>query len=132
MTKQGKFAKSYALELLRIAVQDLESAKFLSQQPDLRVENVFLLAHQGTEKALKAVLCWHESPVPFVHEIGVLVAKIESLGIQVPFGFDLNSLSEFATIRRYVEGRENWAPEEVAQILALVEAAIKWCQSKVQ
>jgi|GEM_PF-4425948 len=60
MTKQGKFTKSYAHELLRIAKQDLDSAQFLSKQKSLRVENVFLLAQQALEKSLKAVLCWHE------------------------------------------------------------------------
>ncbi len=131
MTKQGKFTKSYAHELLRIAKQDLDSAQFLSQQKGLRVENVFLLAQQALEKGLKAVLCWHEAPVPFVHEIGVLVAKIEALNIVVPFGFDLNSLSEFATVRRYFEGKEDWVPEDVIQILTHVDKAIQWCQSQV-
>lgn len=131
MTKQGKFAKSYAKELLNIGLQDLQSAQFLAQQKGLRVENVFLLAQQALEKGLKAVLCWREAPIPFVHEIGVLVAKIEALNIVVPFGYDLNSLSEFATVRRYFEGKEDWSTEEVKQVLTQVESAMTWCQSKI-
>lgn len=132
MTKQGKFAKAYAHELIRIAGQDLESAKFLANQPGLRVENVFLLAQQALEKALKAVLCWKEQPVPFVHDIGVLVAKIEALGISVPFGYDLNSLSEFATVRRYIEGKETWTLEETSGVIAEIDKACLWCQSQIQ
>lgn len=131
MTKQGKFAKEYAKELLNIGLQDLQSAQFLAQQKGLRVENVFLLAQQALEKGLKAVLCWHEVPIPFVHEIGVLVAKIEALNIVVPFGFDLNSLSEFATVRRYFEGKEDWSTEEVKLVLTQVESAMTWCRSKI-
>lgn len=132
MTKQGKFDKGYAHELMRIAAQDLDSAKFLAKQTGLRVENVFLLGQQALEKGLKAVLCWKEQPVPFIHDIGVLVAKIEALAISVPFGYDLNSLSEFATIRRYMEGKESWTLEETEAVLAEIDKACRWCQSQIK
>jgi HEPN domain-containing protein len=131
MTKQGKFEQRYAQELLRIANQDLESARFLVGQSRPRVENIFLLAQQGLEKALKGVLCWKNQPIPFVHEIGILVTKIESLGLSPPFGYQLNGLSEFATIRRYLEGQETWAPEEIAEVLTQVSQAIDWCHQQI-
>ncbi len=131
MTKQAIFAKVYAHELLRIAFQDLDSADYLSKQPNLRVENVFLLAQQALEKSLKSVLCWKEQPIPFLHEIGMLVVKLEALGIAVPFGYDLNSLSEFATIRRYLEGKESWSQPEIQNILTQVRAACEWCKTQV-
>ena len=131
MTRQSKFAKSYAHELVKIAFQDLESAEFLAKQPGLRVENVFLLAQQALEKGLKAVLCWADQPIPFLHDIGVLVAKLDGIGIVAPFGFDLNSLSEFATIRRYLEGKETWSPSEIVDVLAQVSGACAWCQAQI-
>lgn len=131
MTKQAKFDKSYAYELIKIAIQDLESAEFLSNQVGVRVENVFLLAQQALEKSLKATLCWRDQPIPFLHDIGVLVAKLEGLGLSPPFGYDLNGLSEFATIRRYLEGKENWSQSEVASILNQVRNACIWCQSQL-
>ncbi len=132
MTKQGKFEQKYALELLRIADQDLESAKFLVGQTKPRVENIFLLAQQALEKALKGVLCWKNHPIPFVHEIGILVTKIEGIGIPPPFGYQLNSLSEFATIRRYLEGQEAWTQEEIAEVLIQVTLAIEWCRKQIE
>ena len=132
MTKEGKFSKEYAPELMRIAWQDLSSAQFLSGQEKLRVENVFLLAQQALEKALKSVLCWHRQPIPFLHEIGVLVSKIEALGLRPPFAYSLNGLSEFATIRRYLEGKENWTEAEIVGVLAEVRAACEWCQQQIQ
>lgn len=132
MTKEQVFSKEYAKELLSIAHQDLASAKALAKANGLRVENVFLLAQQGLEKALKAVLCWNSKPVPFVHEIGILVAKLENIGRSPPFGYDLNSLSEFATIRRYLEGREAFTDSEVQALLAQVEGAIEWCSQQIK
>ena len=82
-------------------------------------------------KGLKAVLCWSEQPIPFLHDIGVLVAKLEGLGISPPFGFDLNGLSEFATIRRYLEGKENWTLDEIKGVLVQVRAACNWCQTQI-
>ena len=131
MTKQGKFDKKYAHELLLIAKQDLDSAKTLGKQLTGRVENVFLLAQQGLEKALKALLCWNDQPIPFIHDIGVLVAKLEALGLNAPFGYDLNGLSEFATIRRYTEGKESWTAAEIEALLNQVNAAITWCGQQI-
>jgi len=53
MTKQGKFEKKYAHELMAIALQDLESARFLTGQKKPRVENIFLLAQQSLEKGAR-------------------------------------------------------------------------------
>ena len=131
MTKQGKFEKIYAHELMLIAEQDLESARALASVQGGRPENIFLLAQQGLEKALKALLCWREQPIPFVHDIGVLVAKLEAQGLDIPFGYELNGLSEFATIRRYTEGKEQWTTEDIDAVLTEVGKAIVWCQTQL-
>ena len=130
MVKEQIFEKEYAKELMTIATGDLEAAKILAKQNVARVENVFLLAQQALEKSLKAVLCWQGAPVPFVHDIGTLVATIRPFA-EPPFGYDLNSLSEFATIRRYTEGRETYSEEEIAKIIDQVEAAIDWCKRQI-
>ena len=65
MRKQGNFFRNYAHELLRIAEVDLDSASFLSNQSKSRTYNVFLLSQQALEKALKAVLCWHQQAIPY-------------------------------------------------------------------
>lgn len=84
MTKEKKFAKEYARELLAVARLDLESARDLHRAGSERVENVF-------------------------H----------------------NELSEFAAIRRYRGGREEFTPEEVEQVLDRVEDALAWCEARV-
>lgn len=131
MGKEQVFAKEYAKELLSIAQQDLQSAIALAAAQGIRIENVFLLAQQALEKALKAVLCWNKQPVPFVHEIGILVAKLENIEKPPPFGYDLNSLSEYATIRRYLEGKETFSEDEVQEILSQITDAVNWCQKQI-
>jgi HEPN domain-containing protein len=130
MVKSKKFNKQYAHELISIAHADLESAFDLHNVNTKRKENVYLLAHQALEKALKAVLCWHEKPVPFIHDISALVALVGAIEAP-PFGYDLNDLTEFAAIRRYLEGYEEYSAEEVAAVLQAVKNALVWCQSKV-
>lgn len=132
MTREQAFSKEYAHELISISEQDLESARVLASAKKTRIENIFLLAQQGLEKALKAVLCWHSLPVPFVHEIGILVTKLEAKNLTPPFGYDLNSLSEYATIRRYMEGKESFTQNEVIEILEQVEDAVKWCRAQIK
>ena len=129
MTKSQKFKKEYAHELMLVAFSDLDTARTLTDAKLKRVENIFLFVQQALEKALKAVLCWYEQPVPLIHDIGILTTKIEALGHTTPFGYNLNSLSEYATIRRYLEGKESFETEDINDIINQVDAAIKWCHS---
>lgn len=132
MTPRAKiFAKEYAKELISIALQDLASSRDLESTRTKRVENIFLLAQQGLEKALKAVLCWNGKEIPFVHDIGILVTLISQFAAP-PFGYSLNELSEFAAIRRYHEGHEEFGPDEIDTVLREVEAAILWCRDNIQ
>ena len=73
------FPHAYATELLHIARGDHDSASFLLSglaTEGVRPENVAYLFQQAIEKALKAALCAIGRPVPLVHDLGVLVAKI--------------------------------------------------------
>jgi HEPN domain-containing protein len=128
--QQKLFRKEYAHELLRIAQGDLQSAVALAGAGAPRPENVIYLAHQALEKALKAVLCWHGVPVPLVHEIGILVAVLPP-SLEPPFGYELDALSPFATVRRYLEGGDIITREEIDGTLAQVRAAVDWCQQQV-
>ena len=129
--RESRFDQAYAKELLAIAAADLSSARSLARVERQRVENVFFLAHQALEKALKAVLCWQKQPVPMVHDIGILVTKLSPTTV-APFGYDLNALTEYATIRRYLEGKEKFSSAEVEEILSQVDSAIKWCQQQIK
>lgn len=130
MTREKKFSKEYAHELMTVALLDLESARDLQKAGTRRVENIFLLAQQSLEKALKAILCWNERPIPFLHDIGILVTLVSAIE-SPPFAYSLNELTEFAAIRRCHEGLEEFAGEEIEGVLTSVEDAVRWCRGRL-
>ena len=79
-----KFSKAYAKELVKVAEGDLVTAKVLIDHPGGRPENVFFLLQQAVEKAIKAVLCHHEKPVPLSHDISALISILPSNLASIP------------------------------------------------
>ena len=125
------FKKEYAAQLLVIAKGDLGSAKVLLASCAGRQENVCFHAHQAIEKALKAVLVWLQIPVPLVHDLGVLVAKLPGT-IDRDFGYELISLNDFASIRRYQEGADVFTPQELKAIVETAAHIVEWAVSVSQ
>lgn len=125
------FKKEYAHQLLLIAQSDLRCAKILAESKEERKVNTLYLAQQSLEKAIKAVLCWNGLPIPLSHDIGILLTKLPD-SIQCPINPELNDLTQYATIKRYLEGFEIDTNEEVVHIIHEVESAIEWCQLKIK
>jgi len=131
MTKARKFDKSYAQELLRIAKGDLQSARILQLAKSGRTENIFFLAEQSVEKALKAVLCAMGIAVPLIYELAVILDKFPET-TQVPRSEEMTDLTQFATIRRYEEGRAQFSKEEIAGVILLATESVSWAEAKVR
>lgn len=119
------FDRAYAKELIKVARADLNSARRLATLESDRIENVYLLAQQAVEKAIKAVLCSANQSIPFTHDIELLIDRIPK-HLPIDFSRELTSLSEFAAIRRYLAGYERYSSEEVAAVLSEVEKVIIW------
>ncbi len=133
-SQERVFPRAYAGELLRIARGDHDSASFLRSglaSEGVRPENVAYLFQQAIEKALKAALCALGRPVPLVHDLGVLVAKIPDT-LDPDFGYELSGLDEYATIRRYEEGRMVLSAGELQDIATLSERVLRWCNKIVE
>ena len=127
------FKKEYAKELLKIASGDLGSARILCEHfsnTSGRAENIFFMCQQSIEKSLKAVLCALGLPVPMVYELGVLVEKIPA-SADLEFGYELVSLSEFASFRRYEECALIISLEEAQDVVAKAESIQLWAQKIV-
>ena len=124
------FEKSYAVVLFRIAEGDWKTADALKGLPDIRVENLFYLAEQSIEKALKAVLCHLGEPVPLVHELGALIAKFPK-ETDLPFGYELDQLSQFATTRRYEEAHVILSLEEQIAVLKVSSDILEWARAEL-
>ncbi len=133
--KQEKlFPQEYSVELMAIARDDFKSANALAtvwiSSKSGRPENILFMAQQALEKALKAVLCKKGLPIPLVHDVGILIAKLPAEP-SPPFGYELASLNEFAAIRRYQQGSDIITPTEISESLAKVDEALNWCESQL-
>ena len=125
----AKFNSSYAKELLSIAEADLESAKVLAATWQRgRVENIFFLIQQAVEKSLKAYLCHKQCDVPMVHDLGILLGKMDQLP---PQGYSLVSFSQFAGIRRYESGKAQLDKSDIDAAMASGEQVLLWVAAQL-
>ncbi len=127
MTKVRRFKKAYASELLQIARGDLDSARVLEQAKSGRRENILFLAEQCIEKSLKAALCHLEIPVPLVHDLDLILDRFPKEN-QVPGSDNMGDLSQFASIRRYEEGRAELGAKEIKAVIKLAAETQSWVE----
>jgi HEPN domain-containing protein len=130
--QERRYERGYARVLLRIARQDYDTAEFSRRGLDqgVRPENVFFLYQQSIEKTLKAVLCFREIPVPLVHDLGILIAKVPE-SVAPPFGYEITALNDFAGVRRYEEGALIYEEEDVAEASTLCSETLVWAESVI-
>lgn len=129
--KTQKYKKEYGVELLRIAEGDSDSAAALRETHKGRKENVGYLAQQSIEKSIKAVLCFVEVPLPHTHELAALIPLIDS-SLNCPYGLEISDLSQFATIKRYMEGNYEIDDEEIGASIEVAENLLSWARGIVK
>lgn len=124
------FPKEYAQVLWRIAEGDFRTVEVLSHASGYRVENAFYLAQQSIEKALKAVLIHRGLAIPMIPDLSALLSKLPE-DCDSPYGYELNALSEYATIKRYEEG--SWIPtiEELKEIMSKTKEMLDWSKTMI-
>ena len=121
------FKKEYAKELFKIAQNDWVSGEALAKVPSVRRETVLFHIEQSVEKALKAVLCYQQKPVPFTHDIYAIVQRFDPNNMP-PGGYALHDLTPFASIRRYEEGNYIVTEEDVAQAMTVAQQVLMWAE----
>ena len=125
----NQFDSTYALELFSIAEQDLESARVLFENWQRgRKENIFFMVQQSVEKALKAYLCRRDGTFPMVHDLGILLGKMDQLP---PKGYDLVTFSQFAGIRRRESGKMTLDQEDALIAINIAQDVLNWVKSKI-
>ncbi len=131
--KQEKlFQPDYSEQLLRIAQGDLESARAIASYTSARIENAFYMLQQAIEKSIKAVLVYHQIPVPLVHDLGILIAKIPSELPAPPHGYELSELNQFASERRYQEGDAVFTQVEFHSLEEIAVSMLEWAKSSTK
>lgn len=130
-SQERKFNPKYAFELIRIAEGDFNTAIAISKSKDSRLENAFFMAQQAIEKALKAVLVALNLPIPMVHDLGILLAKVPT-HLNPPYGYELNELNQYATIRRYEEGQYELTIDEFEEVIKKCREMMDWSISQMK
>lgn len=130
--KQEKiFKKEYSKELLNIAEGDLKTAIAIMKDPDARIENAFYMVQQCIEKSLKAILIQNGLPVPLVHDLGVLLGKLPD-EIVPPFGYELTDLNQYASVRRYENGKFDLTKEEIELVIEKGKEFYRWSLDQIK
>jgi len=125
-----KFKQDYAYRLLKIAKDDLYAAKFLLTAPACRPETIGYHTQQCVEKAIKSVLIFLKIEIPMSHDIDSLLERLPDKMIEeLPEG--AGELTQFATIRRYVDGEELLEKKDLEAAIQVAEFFINWAGSQL-
>jgi HEPN domain-containing protein len=92
---------------------------------------VGMLAQQGVEKSIKAVLAARGVDFPFTHDIGGLVGICNNAGVSLPDGLrDVDQLTPYAGALRY--DAEDPKLVDRATALRWATAAVTWARAHVE
>ncbi len=116
--------REFVRQWLRKARGDLLTAEHLaSERPDLGFAAAFH-AQQAVEKALKALLVWHQVDFPKSHDLERLVELLDESGIPVERVLrQVTSLTLYAVDARYPGDLPEPTVAEVEQAVAIAHRA---------
>ncbi|HPI40167.1 MAG TPA: HEPN domain-containing protein [Pseudobdellovibrionaceae bacterium] len=115
-----KYKKETSFKIFKVAIDDLYSAEFLFTAPKYRPETILYLAQQSIEKAIKAFLIYNEKSVPLTHDLDILINELpEEISKVLPLG--IGSLTQYATIQRYLDGDEIITPNDIQESIAVAK-----------
>ncbi len=127
--------RDLAKQLLQRAGDDEAAAKAMLPIEAVTDAIVGMLAQQGVEKSIKAVLAARGIDFPFTHDIGGLVGICNNAGVSLPDDLrDVDQLTPYAGALRYdaedpkLVDRETslrWATTAVTWARAQLEAAVE-------
>ena len=111
--------------LLKTAIEDYFVA--VLNHNHCYYEHSSVQSQQCIEKCLKAILSHKQKPIPRVHNLRVLILKVEQRNIVVPPELKLHadSLSEKYMLTRYYGGTTT--PDVSGGFLHVCEIALNWC-----
>lgn len=120
-------AKSEAIQKwLTIAQHDLASARKLAQEPEPLLDTAIYHCQQAAEKALKALLVFHDLPFEKTHDLEVLMGLAGSRAAGFSELLDLaDLLTPYATAFRYPGEFVEPTPQEFAEALSASEKIVR-------
>jgi HEPN domain-containing protein len=120
-----------ARQLLERAGDDEAAARAMLPVETVTDAIVGMLAQQGVEKSIKAVLAARGIDFPFTHDIGGLSSICKTAGVSLPDDLrDADQLTPYAGALRY--DAEDPKLVDRATALRWATAAVTWAQDEVE
>lgn len=125
---EGQPRKSFALQLIFSAQQDIAAARLLASAPDFGDAVVGFHAQQAIEKAIKSVLSAHRVEFRRTHDLVTLLDMLNAHQIALPPGADwLDELNPYAVEARY--GMINPQGLDRQRALLAAQRVVEWALS---
>lgn len=123
--------RDLAKQLLQRAGDDEAAAKAMLPVKAVTNAIVGMLAQQGVEKSIKAVLAARSVDFPFTHDIGGLVRICNNAGISLPDDLrDVDQLTPYAGALRYDAEDPKLVDRETALRWAAI--AVTWARAQLE
>jgi len=124
--KPPKEIPGSAKEWLSHAQSDLALAKLASGDQNILASQVCFHAQQSAEKAIKAVLRFHQIDFPFTHDLDALLEVAGQSKILIPPNVqDAGRLTPYAVEARY-PGAASPIEADVQSSIQLAQAILDW------
>jgi HEPN domain-containing protein len=125
----GRLPPDDPLEWLNRARSSLTLAREGAAFPDIYLEDLCFGAQQAAEKAIKAVLLHLGAGFPYVHDLALLLTRVEQAGQAVPEPVrGAAALTAYAVDTRYPGAFEPVTQEEFEEAVRLAEVVLVWAQ----
>jgi len=110
---------AHAKEWIKYAQADFDTVSLLKNHHPIHIEIICFHCQQAAEKALKAILAYHDEDIPRTHDLIPILELCEAHcpGVVDEFSDQADRLSGFAVIQRY--------PNEIETTKEDMDAAIK-------
>lgn len=112
---------------MAIAESDLATAIYLSQSESIRKETTLFNVEQAVEKAIKAVLCHLEKPVPLTHDLYAVIQALPQNNLP-PGEYGLHDLTPYATVRRYEDAVDVLTNADIKIALQSAREVLDWAK----
>jgi len=125
----------YTLEWVRYAIRDLRSARCLAEcSTDLNLAgNVYWMAQQAAEKAIKSLLFHHAIDFNWTHNLEALRLKLPETSPMRHANLDLQALTKQGMEWRYPDDLpDEPSPEEAVEALTVATTVVELMSSELR
>ena len=124
-----------SIEMARVWLLRAKSNLARAKQPKVAEvfwEDLCFDAQQAAEKAIKAVLVYHQIDFPRTHQIAELLVILRQAGHTAPETiWEAHALTNYAVVTRYPGASEPVTEEEYLRAVGIADQVVRWAEGIV-